>query len=252
PMLVCDAATVVTHANPAAEQLHGDPLVGRPIGEVLVGEDAPLLLALVRRALRNPRHHGPQLRLTGRDRPRDFPRPCGPPEQGGRPLGAALSLTDITERRRAEETLRRSEQRFRALAEALPAFVWEAERDGSVRYLNATWEHFTGKPPAEGLGRGWLDAVHPDDVPLLREEWNRATSLEQPYAVEVRFRDRDGAYRAHAIRGLPVREEGAGVSRWIGAATDIEELKRYEQDLQEADRRKDEFLATLSHELRNP
>lgn len=166
--------------------------------------------------------------------------------------GVAVSFADITERRRQEEELRESEARFRQLAEAMPHIVWVADASGQNRYFNRQWTEFTGRPLAEGLTERWSESVHPDDVALVRARW--ATSLKEgtPFTTEYRLRGKDGEYRWHVVRGLPIKGENGQVLCWYGSSTDIDEPKRLAEALKEADRRKDEFLATLSHELRGP
>ena len=68
---------------------------------------------------------------------------------------------DITARKRAEAALKESEERYRALAEAVPPVVWVARADGTVEYINPRWEEFTGRPADDALGDHWLDFLHP-------------------------------------------------------------------------------------------
>src|SRR5206468_2591570 len=84
-------------------------------------------------------------------------------------------------------------------------------------------------------------------------EWLYAVRTERPIETEYRFKDRQtGGHRWHLGRGVPSRDDAGHIVRWIGTATDIDELKRTGEALQEAGHRKDEFLAMLAHELRNP
>jgi PAS domain S-box-containing protein len=166
--------------------------------------------------------------------------------------GVVCYFYDMTERQLLEAALRESEGRFRALAEMVPQMVWFTSRDGLTEYFNVRWEEYTGLSQKESLGNGWAVAMHPDDLVRTLARWEQATATGEPYEIEYRIRGRDGEYRWFLGRALPVRDASGEIVRWFGTCTDIEEVKRAEEALVDADRRKDEFLATLAHELRNP
>lgn len=159
---------------------------------------------------------------------------------------------DRTERHLVEETRRRSEQRFRQLADAMPQIVWVTDALGRVVYMNSRWETFTGEPAQHALDTGWTAAVHPDDLPIVQDDWQRAVRAGTVFETQVRLRMADGNYRWFAGRAHPGRGEDGQVQSWYGSNTDIDDLQRMAQRLIEAGKRKDEFLATLAHELRNP
>jgi PAS domain S-box-containing protein len=169
------------------------------------------------------------------------------------------SIRDITERKRAEEQLRQSEGRFRLLADAMPQVVWIADSDGVVHYYNSRVDSFFGvRQEADGTWN-WRPAIHPDDMPLTFSTWQAAVETRSAYQCEHRLRMSDGSFRWHLSRAIPVPMELEGEIRWFRTATDIHDLKamqealrQSEEQLREADRRKDEFLAMLGHELRNP
>jgi PAS domain S-box-containing protein len=119
-------------------------------------------------------------------------------------------------------------------------------------YLNRHWVDCTGRTVEEGLGTGWFESVHPDDREAMMARWTRSLCSGEFYQTEYRLRERDGTYRWHVVRGVPVQDEAGRVVRWYGSSTDIDEPKRLAEALRAADRRKDEFLAMLAHELRNP
>jgi PAS domain S-box-containing protein len=180
-------------------------------------------------------------------------------EATGRVVGFVLVFRDMTDRRRVEEELRASETRFRQLADAMPQIVWVTRPDGYHEYYNRRWYDYIGCTPEECLGYGWSDPLHPDDRERSQRRWQESLRTGEPYEVEYRFRSRDGEYRWFLGRALPVRDEAGGIVKWFGTCTDIhdrklqaEEKARLLDALREADRRKNEFLATLAHELRNP
>ncbi len=163
-----------------------------------------------------------------------------------------ILFKDVSERRRAEQDLRESESRFRELADGAPIFVWMADADARLTYVNRTAVDFLGLPPAALGGRGWEAVVHPDDVPRLHAAYAAAARERVPYAIEVRYRRAaSGAYEWHLVQGVP-RWVGGAFAGMMGTAANIHDRKLAEDALRAADRRKDEFLATLAHELRNP
>jgi PAS domain S-box-containing protein len=148
--------------------------------------------------------------------------------------------------------LRVSEERFRHLSEAIPSIVWTADRDGTITYANERWLRYCGITREQNT-RGWPELVlHPDDYQRCVDQWTRCLREGVPYEIEVRNRRHDGTYRWFVTRAVPWKNADGKVISWFGITTDIHEQKEMQDRLREADRRKDEFLATLAHELRNP
>ena len=147
-------------------------------------------------------------------------------DQSGHPIRSVGVLLDVTERKRAEEHLRESEERFRQLADAMPQIVWSAKPDGTIDYVNRQWREFTGLPPEAGVS-GWDQIIHPDDAGPSRERWAASLRTGAPFEMEIRLLDRRRqAYRWHLVRTLAVHDPSGKVSRWFGASTDIDEQKR--------------------------
>jgi len=174
--------------------------------------------------------------------------------EGSQSLIGGMAI-DITDRLRAEEVLAESEQRFRQLAENIDEVFWIADpQTTQVLYISPAYEQVWGRSCRSlyEQPRSFLDAVHPDDRERVRvaalEKHARGESTDEEYRV-VRP---DGSVRWVRDRGFPVRDAGGRVYRMVGIAEDITDKKRAEESLKEADRRKNEFLATLAHELRNP
>jgi PAS domain S-box-containing protein len=157
-----------------------------------------------------------------------------------------------TQRARAEKALRESEARFRTIADAMPQMVWSTLPDGYHDYYNQQWYDFTGVPPGSTDGKGWNDVFHPEDQPHAWEVWRHSLATGATYEIEYRLRHRSGEYRWVLGRALPVRNEEGAIVRWMGTCTDIHEHKRAQEELVANSRRKDDFLAMLAHELRNP
>ena len=174
-------------------------------------------------------------------------------DEAGRIDALMIEGRDDSDRKQAEAALRESERRWRTMAEALPNLVWTDLPDGQCDWLSSQWGKYTGIPEDELLGLRWLETViHPDDRERTLACWNAACADTADYDLEYRIRRHDGQYRWFKTRGVPVRDERGRIVYWFGTCTDIEDHKRAEAALRESDRRKDEFLATLAHELRNP
>ena len=166
----------------------------------------------------------------------------------GAPTHQVAVIEDITARRHAEAAERAAARRYRALVEAAPQIAWAKHADGSAEYFNARWYEYTGDAPALGTALRWDDAVHPDDRAAVRAARERAVAAGGPYALEVRLRARDGAYRWFAARVVPLRggDDDAGrVIAWHGAAVDVDERRRAEDALRE---QREEQLRLLAAE----
>lgn len=161
-------------------------------------------------------------------------------------------VMDLTQSRRAEAAYRESESRFRVLSECMPQKVWTARPDGQIDYLNQMLITYAGRPREELIGWGWLDLVHPDDVEAHLKGWQQSVASGDMFEIEVRLRKQSGEYRWHLTRALPIYAPDTQVDTWLGTNTDIHDQKLAEESLREEHRRKDQFLAVLAHELRNP
>lgn len=160
--------------------------------------------------------------------------------------------TDISEAKNATHSLQASEARFRAITEAMPQMVWSTRPDGFHEYFNRRWYDFTGVPAGSTDGKEWESVVHPDDQDRAWHVWRHSLATGEPYEMHYRLRHHSGQYRWALGRALPVHDESGRIIRWFGTCTEIHDQKMAEDALREAARRKDDFLAMLAHELRNP
>ena len=157
-------------------------------------------------------------------------------DKDGKIVGSVVAGRDITDLKRAEEALRKSEQEFRALAEAVPQIVWATRPDGWNIYFNQQWTDYTGLTLDESYGHGWNTPFHPDDKQRAWDAWQRATQHNETYLLECRLRRADGVYRWWLIHGAPIRDANGEIQKWFGTCTDIEELKRAELAVRESER----------------
>jgi len=135
---------------------------------------------------------------------------------------------------------------FEEMAESIPHIVWMSAPDGSTDYFNRQGSEYTGLPPQANYGWGWVELVHQADAPGVRRRWEEATRTVTPFHRVYRIRRRDGQYRWHAGRALPVRDQDGGVERWIGTATDIDDAVRHSRQLTEIERQTNELLSLLA------
>jgi PAS domain S-box-containing protein len=158
-------------------------------------------------------------------------------------------------------TLQSSEDRLRLVIDTIPAHAWSARPDGSVDFINQRFLEFTGRSLEDMLGWGWGSIVHPDDLAGYAGEWQAAVATGEPMESEVRVRRMDGEYRWLLIRNVPLRDELGNIVNWYGTAIDIEERKRAEEALREAQSdlarvsrvtTMGELTASLAHEVNQP
>jgi PAS domain S-box-containing protein len=169
--------------------------------------------------------------------------------------GIAVYARDISKRKRAEDALRRSEERYRALARASNQAIWSWDPETGTGKFDETqrwWEEITGQSPAEQAGVGWLALVHADDRERAHASWSTSMTTGAVYDSEYRIRSLAGGFRYIRATGVPVLEPDGRVREWVGALADVTPAREAERELKEANRRKDNFLAMLAHELRNP
>lgn len=155
-------------------------------------------------------------------------------------------------RRRAEEALRGSEERYRSLAVVASEILWTTDARGEVKEDLPLWRAFTGQDVTAILERGWLDAVHADDRDRARREWSAAVRQQSLYQTEYRLRRRDGVYCLVAVRGVPVLDKNGLVREWVGTCTDITERRGTITEAARLSKELEDFLHAVSHDLRAP
>lgn len=148
------------------------------------------------------------------------------------------------------QNLAQSNERFRLFTAIVDVYLWTANPRGELDYLSERGIDFLGDPNV--LGHSWFRYVHPDDMSRVYHLWEESIKTGAPYEIEARFRFRTGEYRWLLNRSRCMKDAQGQITTWFGATTDIDALKKAQENALDANRAKDDFLAALSHELRNP
>jgi PAS domain S-box-containing protein len=138
---------------------------------------------------------------------------------------------EISERQRAEEALRRSEDYLRLVIDTIPQQIWSGPPDGTLDFCNAQWRSYMGLTLPEIQGDGWQCMLQPDDRDRVLRAWRESVATGTPYEQEERHRRADGEYRWFLTRGVPLRDSDRRIVRWYGTNTDIQDRKEAEDRL---------------------
>jgi PAS domain S-box-containing protein len=170
---------------------------------------------------------------------------------------AAISLDNA----RLYSDLQHNEDRLRAVIDTIPAHVWSTVPDGSIDFINQRWMESTGRSIEDLLGWGWDSVVHPDDLASFVQKWRAALAVGEPMESELRIRRANGDYRWLLIRNVPLRDELGNIIKWYGTGIEIEDRKRAEEQLRQAQAdlahvnrvtTMGELTASLAHEVNQP
>ena len=153
--------------------------------------------------------------------------------------GWFVLLTDIENRKRAEDAIRASERNLKLIINTIPAMAWSATINGAADFCNQHYLEYTGLTQEQADGVGWTSAVHAEDLPGLGATWMTILASGKPGEAEARLRRFDGAYHWFLFRVSPLIGESGNIVKWYGINTDIDDRKRTEDEL----RRSERFLA---------
>jgi two-component system phosphate regulon sensor histidine kinase PhoR len=158
-----------------------------------------------------------------------------------------LLLNDELENTVLERTrdLSVSRENFILLANNIPQITWTNQPDGEFTFFNQRWYDYTGLGEMESFMRAWTDVIHPEDIELTNIQFEQSMKSGQIFEIENRFKRKDGVYRWHLNRCIPLRNNAGELLFWVGTATDIDDQRK-------AIEKKDEFIGIASHELKTP
>lgn len=174
---------------------------------------------------------------------------------------------EVAERQRAEDELARSEERYRSLVEATSDVVWTTDAAGEFVEPQESWEAYTGQPWEEHRGTGWIEMIHPEEQAQVLEQWAESVASKTIFKAAGRlWNAASGEYRYYTSRAVPVLTADGNAREWIGTITDIHERRKAAQereqlleneqharrDAEDAVHARDELLAIVSHDLKNP
>jgi nitrogen fixation negative regulator NifL len=175
-------------------------------------------------------------------------------DQNGKITNFISIRQDITEHKKAEDALRKSEEQYRSLVIATSQIVWQTDADGEVVEDIPTWREFTGQSLDECMGRGWINAVHPADQQHVAQKWSHAVKTKSFYEVEYRIKNNANEYGDFVVRGVPILDTNGSITSWVGTCTDITEKKNYENQLIQAEKHAaiGRMVGSVTHEINNP
>lgn len=155
----------------------------------------------------------------------------------GRPDHVIGVIADITERKRSEEDLKRSEQLYHAIGESIDYGIWVCDNDGKNTYASESYLKLVGLTQEQCSEFGWGDTLHPDDAEKTIAAWKECSETGGVWDIEHRFRGVDGKWHPILARGIPIRDENGNITMWAGINLDISKIKQTEDSLRESEER---------------
>ena len=135
-------------------------------------------------------------------------------------------VANITDRKRAEQAVLESEERFRLIANTAPVLIWMSGPDKLCNYFNQPWLEFTGRRLEQEVGNGWLDCVHSDDLHKCLDTYTQYFDRRERFSMEYRLRRHDGEYRWVQDVGLPRFNSDGSFAGFVGCCMDISDMKQ--------------------------
>ncbi|MGH6753116.1 MAG: PAS domain S-box protein, partial [Bradyrhizobium sp.] len=174
-------------------------------------------------------------------------------DAAGNPKYVVSIGLDITELKQMEAALRESEDRFRVIADSIPALIWMSNDKGDCIFLNKQWSSYTGRPVEEELGHGFLDSIHPDDHERSKEVENSILAHHHHTTDEYRLRAKDGSYRWFLDTLVPRFSADGAYLGHIGVLIDIEDRRNLEEKLRRVQRLEvvGELAGGIAHDFNN-
>ena len=150
--------------------------------------------------------------------------------------GIAIIATDVTSEAEYNKRVKESEENFRQLANDTPAFMFTADADTNVEFVNKQWLNFVGLTSEEGMGKAWEKITHPDDVESMSAIYTKAVTTLKPYQIEIRQRRPDGLYRWVLWNGIPRKNSEGEFAGMMGIGIDITTQKEVQEIVKESEK----------------
>lgn len=171
-------------------------------------------------------------------------------DQDNKPTNMIGTINDITEYKNSQKQLEESEKKFRLLADSMPQHIWTADTEGKLNYFNESVLNYSGKSNEALQADGWLEIVHPDDREKNIGLWIESISTGKAFMCEHRFRKYTGDYRWQLSRAIPQKDENGKIRMWVGTSTDIEEQKKFRDELEKQVKERTAELLQLNESLK--
>lgn len=262
-VIATDEKSIVTFLNPIACALTEWPLslaLGKPLTEVF-----QIINHFTRQPVNNPvtlvLSHGQIVGLanntilisrSGREIPIDD---CAAPirDDEGNCTGVVLVFRDVTEKKKAEEQIQKSEARFRQLADAAPVMMWLTNLEQEHIFFSKPWLDFTGRTILEESGQGWRKGVRKEDQEDLFSTYDSAFLERKAFQLEYHHKRHDGIYRWLLLTGVPVFTENHKFDGFIGTCIDITEHKQLEEKMQQIQKMESigQLASGVAHDFNN-
>jgi PAS domain S-box-containing protein len=172
----------------------------------------------------------------------------------GRTDGILIHAVDITEQVRARHEIETREEQFRVLADSIPQLAWMASPDGSIIWYNRRWYEYTGTTFEQMKGWGWRSVHSPELLPAVEAKYKHCLQSGERFEMTFPLRGTDGEFRLFLTLASPVRDKAGTIVRWFGTNTDIDDQRKAETGLRQAEKLAvvGRLAASIAHEINNP
>jgi two-component system, chemotaxis family, CheB/CheR fusion protein len=144
--------------------------------------------------------------------------------------GVVITFQDASAAKGLEQALLQKASEMRNLADSLPALVWTCHPDGTRDVLSRQWIEYTGSSEVGQPGFGWLTEIHPDDRERVKARWEAALESGETFHMDHQLRGKDGSYRWFKTQAVPIRDGEGKILKWCGTSTDVDDLKRADEE----------------------
>ena len=235
-----DSNFTITYWNQAAEKMFGwtkEEVLGKNSGELLKPIIEGSSRDKERAKLRDAGHWTGEVKYIRKDGTYFFVEVNSTvlKNADGKYIGNVVVAHDITERKRAEDKLKKSEALYRAIGESIDYGIWICDADGKNTYASESYLKLVGLTQEQCSEFGWGDALHPDDAERTIAAWKECSKTGGMWDIEHRFKGVDGEWHPILARGIPIRDDKGNIIMWAGINLDISSIKQAQEDLRRSE-----------------